>query len=60
MTARLTADAEKVIAKYPQSRSALLPLLHLVQAEDGYVTPEGVEFCAEQLGLINFNVWAFS
>jgi NADH-quinone oxidoreductase subunit E len=34
VTARLTTDAEKIIAKYPQGRSALLPLLHLVQSEE--------------------------
>ena len=28
-------------------RSALLPMLHLVQAEEGYVSPAGIEFCAE-------------
>ena len=28
--ARLDDDAEQIIALYPQSRSALLPLLHLV------------------------------
>ena len=47
--ARLDADAAEIIARYPQPRSALLPLLHLVQAEDGYVTPAGIAFCAEQL-----------
>jgi NADH-quinone oxidoreductase subunit E len=30
---RLVADAQEVIARYPRSRSALLPMLHLVQAE---------------------------
>ncbi len=49
--ARLEADAKDVIARYPDSRSALLPLLHLVQAEEGYVTRTGIRFCAEQLGL---------
>ena len=39
-----------IIARYPQSRSALLPLLHLVQSEDGYLTPAGIAFCASQLG----------
>ena len=29
--ARLEADAGQIIARYPQGRSALLPLLHLVQ-----------------------------
>lgn len=52
--------AKEIIARYPvgKERSALLPLLHLVQSEDGYVTPDGVEFCAEQLGLTKANVGA--
>ena len=48
---QLRADAAQILARYPQSRSALLPLLHLVQSVDGYVTGRGVDFCAEQLGL---------
>ena len=51
VTERLTADAAMVIAKYPVARSALLPLLHLVQAQDGFLTPAGIAFCAEQLSL---------
>ena len=43
---RLRADADQIVARYPQARSALLPLLHLVQAEDGHLTPAGIEFCA--------------
>jgi NADH-quinone oxidoreductase subunit E len=58
VTARLTADAEKVIAKYPQGRSALLPLLHLVQSEDGCLTSAGIAFCAAQLGLTDAEVTA--
>jgi NADH-quinone oxidoreductase subunit E len=45
------AKAEKLIARYPQSRSALLPMLHLVQSVQGYVSQEGISFCANQLGL---------
>ncbi|KWW99479.1 NADH-ubiquinone oxidoreductase chain E [Carbonactinospora thermoautotrophica] len=56
--ARLEADAKEIIARYPQSRSALLPLLHLVQSEEGYVSPDGIEFCAEQLGLTTAEVSA--
>ena len=41
------ADAAEIIARYPQARSALLPMLHLVQSEEGYVTPDGIAFCAE-------------
>jgi NADH-quinone oxidoreductase subunit E len=40
-----------IIARYPKPRSALMPMLHLVQAEEGFVTPEGIEMCAEELGL---------
>ncbi|MEV7966678.1 NADH-quinone oxidoreductase subunit NuoE [Sphaerisporangium sp. NPDC088356] len=48
---RLERDAKEIIGRYPKSRSALLPLLHLVQSEDGYVSDAGQEFCAEMLGL---------
>ncbi len=52
----LTAEATEVIARYPQKRSALLPLLHLVQSFDGYVTGRGVTFCAELLDLTEAEV----
>jgi NADH-quinone oxidoreductase subunit E len=55
---RLAADAAMIIARYPQARSALLPLLHLVQAEDGYLTGAGISFCAGQLGLTEAEVAA--
>jgi len=49
--AQLHTDADEVIARYPQPRSALLPLLHLVQSVDGYVSGRGIAFCAERLDL---------
>jgi len=49
--ATLRQDAAAVIARYPVKRSALLPLLHLVQSVDGYVTGRGIELCAELLDL---------
>ena len=55
---RLEVDAKEIIARYPRSRSALLPLLHLVQADEGYVSPDGIEFCAELLGLTSAEVAA--
>jgi NADH-quinone oxidoreductase subunit E len=58
VSARLAADAATVVARYPQSRSALLPLLHLVQSEDGYLTRAGIAFCASQLGLTDAEVTA--
>lgn len=56
--ARLEKDAAEIIGRYPHGRSALLPLLHLVQAEDSYITPAGLEFCARQLGLSGAEVAA--
>jgi NADH-quinone oxidoreductase subunit E len=56
--ARLETDAKEVIARYPGSRSALLPLLHLVQSEEGYVTRTGIRFCAELLDLTTAEVTA--
>ncbi len=52
--------AAELISRYPvgQSRSALLPMLHLVQSEQGYVTPDGIAFCADQLGLTKAQVAA--
>ena len=47
----LRIDAAQVVARYPDKRSALLPLLHLVQSIDGYVSTRGIEFCAETVGL---------
>ncbi|HYA45294.1 MAG TPA: NAD(P)H-dependent oxidoreductase subunit E [Acidimicrobiales bacterium] len=53
--ARLTpenvARAEGLISLYPSRRSALVPLLHLVQEQDGYLSAEGIEHAAELLGL---------
>jgi NADH-quinone oxidoreductase subunit E len=46
------------MARYPQARSALLPMLHLIQAEFGYVTPEGIEACAEELEISTAEVAA--
>jgi NADH-quinone oxidoreductase subunit E len=47
----VVAEAQEIVARYPQSRSALLPMLHLVQSKQGYVSADGIAFCAHQLGL---------
>jgi len=51
-------QARELMARYPKARSALLPMLHLVQADEGYVTPEGIGMCAELLGLTKAEVGA--
>jgi NADH-quinone oxidoreductase subunit E len=54
--ARLAPQAAEIIGRYPKPRSALLPLLHLVQSEEGYVSADGIEYCAGQLGLTEADV----
>lgn len=50
--------ARELAARYPQSRSALLPMLHLVQSVQGYVSQEGIAFCGEKLDLSDAEVSA--
>jgi NADH-quinone oxidoreductase subunit E len=60
VTDELRERAREIVARYPagRERSALLPLLHLVQAEQGHVSPEGITFCAETLHLTKAQVAA--
>jgi NADH-quinone oxidoreductase subunit E len=44
-------ELKQIAARYPQPRSGLLPMLHLVQSAEGRVTADGIEACAEILGL---------
>ncbi|MGH3800007.1 MAG: NADH-quinone oxidoreductase subunit NuoE [Pseudonocardiaceae bacterium] len=50
--------AGEIIARYPQPRSALLPLLHLVQSVQGYVSQAGIVFCAQLLEITTAEVSA--
>jgi NADH-quinone oxidoreductase subunit E len=52
------AEAREIIARYPKPRSALLPMLHLVQSVEGFVSSEGIALCAEELGLTKAEVGA--
>jgi NADH-quinone oxidoreductase subunit E len=53
--ARLTPDNEQrardLIALYPHPRSALIPILHLLQGQDGYLTEDGMAHVGELVGL---------
>ena len=49
--ARLRADAAEIIARYPDSRSAVMPILHLIQSEESFVSPRGIVLAADVLGL---------
>ncbi|MBV8726567.1 MAG: NAD(P)H-dependent oxidoreductase subunit E, partial [Candidatus Eremiobacteraeota bacterium] len=48
---RLRPELEALIAQYPDSRSAMLPIIHRFQAEQGYASPEAMRTCAELLKL---------
>lgn len=52
------AEMVEIVDRYPQARSALLPMLHLVQSYEGYVTPAGIEMCADVLGITSAEVSA--
>lgn len=45
------AELRELAARYPNSRSAVMPMLHLLQSVDCEITPEGVDACAEVLGI---------
>lgn len=47
----LQARMRDIVARYPNVRSAMLPCLHLVQEEQGYITPEGILAVAEAIGV---------
>jgi NADH-quinone oxidoreductase subunit E len=51
ITKEIEKEANKRIKQYPKDRkrSAVLPLLHIVQAEFGYISPEAIEWVAEML-----------
>lgn len=45
------AELRGIAARYPEPRSGLLPMLHLVQSVDGHVSAAGIEACAEILAI---------
>ena len=48
---------DEVIAHYPVRRSAALPLLHLVQEDQGWISPEAIEWIAQKLWLQPINIY---
>lgn len=43
--------AREIIGRYPRPKSALIPLLHLAQEQDGYVADDAMEHIAELIGV---------
>ena len=59
--ARLTEEnvrlAREIIGRYPKARSATIPLLHLAQEQDGYVTNEAMSHIGELVGASSAEVF---
>jgi NADH-quinone oxidoreductase subunit E len=58
LTERTRTELVALTQRYPVARAALLPMLHLVQSHEGYVSSDGVGLCAEVLGLTKAEVGA--
>lgn len=59
--ARFTEDnlklAHGIVARYPRARSAMIPLLHLAQEQDGHVTRDAMVHIGEIVGATPAEVW---
>jgi NADH-quinone oxidoreductase E subunit len=51
------AEIDGHLAKYPVPRSAILPLMFIVQRERGYLDPAGVLYLANRLALRVTDIW---
>jgi NADH-quinone oxidoreductase subunit E len=47
----IRTELREIAARYPEKRSGLLPMLHLVQSVEGQVTADGIAVCAEILDI---------
>ena len=43
--------AQDIVARYPEPRSAVMPLLYLAMREDGYLTDDGIKRVADLVGI---------
>ena len=48
--------ARTIIGRYPRSRSALIPLLHVAQEQEGWVSGDAMTHIAELLGITSAEV----
>src|SRR6266545_1215291 len=56
-SAEVEAEIDRHLAKYPIKRSAILPLMFIVQRERGYLDPPGVAYLARRLALRTTDIW---
>lgn len=53
----IEAEIDRHLAKYPVKRSAILPLMFIVQRERGWLDPPGVAYLADRLGVRITDIW---
>ncbi len=51
LSEEIVARARELIELYPHRRSALIPICHLAQEQDGWLHPEAIDEIAELVGL---------
>ena len=51
------AEIDRHLSKYPVMRSAILPLMFIVQRERGYLDKPGVAYLADRLGVRVTDIW---
>lgn len=51
LSAQVREHAQRLVELYPDRRSALLPICHIAQAQDGWLRPEAMEEIAELVGV---------
>src|SRR5712664_3601888 len=56
-SAEVEAEIDRHLAKYPVKRSAILPIMFIVQRERGYLDPPGVQYLANRLQLRVTDIW---
>ena len=49
--------AQEIVGRFPRKKSALIPLLHLAQEQDGYVAQDAMVHIAEMLDLAPAEVY---
>ena len=51
LSADIVGRARALLELYPHPRSALIPICHLAQEQDGWLTPQAIDEIAELVGL---------
>lgn len=56
LTPEREAAAEQLLKRYPVPRAACIPILHLCQQQEGWVSPEAIAYVADRLGMTTSQV----